>query len=99
MQSKFFLTLTFTLALFIFSCNTANKKEDNSSVQQRVQAYLDSYNPEFQKVLYADNLAQWVLQTHIVEGDSISKQKADSTGELKAQFTGSIANIDSAKKF
>ncbi|MEO5675428.1 MAG: M2 family metallopeptidase [Chitinophagales bacterium] len=84
--------------VLLLSCNTI-KKEDDGTKKDRVQAYLDFYNKEFQRVLYEDNLAQWVLQTHIVEGDTVSGHLADSLDEVFAAFTGSQANIDSAKKF
>ena len=99
MKSKIFLLFisAFILSAIIFSCNT-DKKENGAALQQRVQTYLDSYNSEFQKVLYADNLAQWELQTHIVEGDTMAKHRAAIADEEYAEFTGSEANIDSAKK-
>ncbi len=84
--------------VIMLSCNT-QKKEDNRAVQQRVQNYLDHYNSEFQKVLYADNLAQWTLQTRIVEGDTVSGHIADSLDEQLSNFTGSESNIDSSKIF
>ena len=79
MKSKYFTLLIyfFLFITVIFSCNTV-KKEDNSAEQQRVQAYLDFYNKEFQEVLYADNIGQWELQTHIVEGDTTAKHHAAS---------------------
>jgi len=94
------LAFSAACVLIFPSCkNTEAKKEDNSAIQQRVQAYLDTYNKEFQRVLYADNLAQWTLQTHIVEGDTVSQHIADSLDEVFAAFAGSAANIDSTKKF
>lgn len=98
MKSKYFFAFALTLSLFILSSNTP-KKEDKKAIQKRVQTYLDSYNAELQKVLYAASLAQWELQTHIVEGDTMAKHRAAIADEAYADFTGSVANIDSAKKF
>src|SRR5215471_5465237 len=88
-------------ALLLFSLNSCNTKphNDGATIQQRVQSYLDIYNTQFQKVLYADNLAQWELQTHIVEGDTMAKHRAAIADEALAAYTGSEANIDSSKKF
>ncbi|MEI7802880.1 MAG: M2 family metallopeptidase [Bacteroidota bacterium] len=85
-----------SLSFLIFSCNSANDKE---KIQSQVQGYLNRYNVEYQKLAYESNLGQWQLQTHIVEGDTISSNKAAAADEALAKFTGSKANVDTVKMF
>ena len=80
----------------INSCsNTKNEK----AIQKDVQTYLDAYNVAFQKLLIANNEAQWKLNTMIIDGDTITAQIATKTGEAFAQFTGSKENIEKAKTY
>jgi peptidyl-dipeptidase A len=90
--------LAFLIAATGFSCQQ-QKPSDASALQSRVQQYLDQFNTEFQKVLYASAQAQWELQTRIVEGDTVAKGNAARADEAFAKFTGSKANIDSAQVF
>lgn len=73
--------------------------QQDKQIQNQAQRYLDAYNKEYQKLYTASSLAQWNMLTHIVEGDTIQQHIADEAGKTYAKFTGSIANIDSAKKY
>lgn len=92
------MIITCSITSFIFSC-TSEKKTDNSQLQQQAQQYLDSYNREFQKIFYADEIAQWTLNTRIVKGDTMAQHVAGEADKALAKFTGSKTNIDSAKKY
>jgi peptidyl-dipeptidase A len=86
------------IACFLLAaCN--QHADDHQLVQQQAQTYLDSYNKKYQELLYTDNLAQWKLNTRIVKGDTITGQEADAADKILADFTGSIKNIDSSKKY
>ncbi len=98
MKTKFTILLLVAVAVSFTACH-GPQKEDNSQVQNQLQKYLDSYNKDYQKFAYADNLAQWELNTHIVEGDTMAQHRASLASQALADFTGSIANIDSAKKY
>jgi peptidyl-dipeptidase A len=65
-------------------------------MQNEVQSYLDSYNKEFQKYLYAWSEGEWALNTKIVEGDTITSKIAEDAAEQYAIFTGSRENIEKA---
>ncbi|SFD48902.1 peptidyl-dipeptidase A [Chitinophaga sp. CF118] len=84
------------IALLLAACNTP---DNHQLVQQQAQTYLDGYNKQYQELCYADNLAQWKLNTRIVKGDTITGQLADAADKAIAQFTGSKINIDSSKKY
>lgn len=95
-----------SFCIFLFACgskNEATEKKDASTkvspVQKDAQAFLDQYNIEFKKLLFEVNEGQWTLQTHIVKGDTLSNYKAQQSDKAFADFTGSKANIDAAKKF
>jgi len=94
MKSTYLFIFIFTLC--IFSCATEN---NDQSIQLQAQAYLDSYNNQFQALYYTDELAQWKLNTHIVQGDTLSQHIADEADKALAKYTGSKSNIDSAKKY
>ena len=91
------LLLLSLIGLLLSSCKP--KAPDNSAIQAEVQSYLDTYNAEYQKLTYADQKAQWLLNTHIVEGDTTDQHTASVADEALQTYTGSVANIDSVKKF
>jgi peptidyl-dipeptidase A len=63
----------------------------------RVQAFLDGYSKEFQTLYYASSQAEWKSNIEIIENDSTNAVATRNANEAMANFTGSIANIDSAK--
>lgn len=95
-KNYFYLTL---IAISIAACAPKEKVADNSKVQADAQKYLDNYNAEYQKLYYASAEGQWVLNTKIIEGDTTASHNAAIADEAYAKYTGSTANIDSAKKY
>ena len=96
MKKNIFLLTVFAVSIAVLpSCNNANK----DVWQKRAQAFLDSYSKEYQRLYLAAGEGQWLLNTHIVDGDSMTQKKADEASEVMAKFTGSKANVDSAKTF
>ncbi|MFZ1826380.1 MAG: M2 family metallopeptidase [Chitinophagales bacterium] len=95
-KNYFYLPL---IAISIAACAPKEKVADNSKVQADAQKYLDNYNAEYQKLYYASAEGQWVLNTKIIEGDTTASHNAAIADEAYAKYTGSTANIDSAKKF
>ena len=63
------LLLLSLIGLVMTACKP--KAPDNSAIQAEVQSYLDKYNAEYQKLTYTDQLAQWQLNVHIVDGDTM----------------------------
>ena len=72
---------------------------DPSNFQNEVQSYLDSYNKDYQKYAYEWNKGEWALNTHIVEGDTVTVKQAQEAQEQYAQFTGSKENIEKATEY
>ncbi|MBS1593328.1 MAG: M2 family metallopeptidase [Bacteroidetes bacterium] len=93
---KQLLILSLAALIGFTSCKS---KEADADVQRQAQAFLDGYNKEYQRLTYADNLGQWQLNTHIVEGDTMDQHNAAIATAALAAYTGSAANIDSARKY
>ncbi|SEW39185.1 peptidyl-dipeptidase A [Chitinophaga sp. YR573] len=87
------------ILLLATSCMNNPTTKNKELTKQQAQAYLDSYNQKYQELVIAQNEAQWKLNTRIVKGDTITGKLADAADKEIAQFTGSKANIDSAKKY
>lgn len=71
----------------------------NPEKQKEVQTWLDGYNTEWQRLVKASSEAQWELNTHIVEGDTVTEKKAADADEAYSKYTGSKAVIEKAKEF
>lgn len=100
-MNKFFIL---SACVLLMACGGEEQKESKqasseSAAQKEVQAWLDDYNKQFQKLIVEVNEAQWIMQTHIVEGDTLSNYNAQKSDKAFADFTGSIENIEKAKKF
>ncbi|HRF76177.1 MAG TPA: M2 family metallopeptidase, partial [Chitinophagales bacterium] len=93
------LLMMIALPLFLVACENKAQTQDNSAIQAEVQQYLDSYNAEYQKLATAAAEGQWVLNTHIVKGDSTASKNAAISDEAYAKFTGSKVNIETAQKY
>jgi len=90
---KYFSIIMLFILISLIGCS------DSSDIQNEVQSYLDNYNKEFQKYLYEWNKGEWALNTHIVEGDTVTSKNAEEAQEQYAKFTGSKENIDKATKY
>lgn len=95
---KRFILMLPAVLLFFVACNN-DKTADNAAVQQAAQQFLDSYTAQFAGLYYASAEGQWQLNTHIVEGDTVTSNAAARADQAYADFTGSVANIDSARKY
>ena len=97
------ITITLT-CLILIACAEQKKEvvktdENVNPFQTEAQSFLDKYSKKFQKLLVDVNEGQWTLQTHIVEGDTLSNYKAQQSDKAFSDFTGSNANIEAAKKY
>lgn len=104
---KYVLILSIATTTLI-SCGGADAKKEadgketsaaDPKLQKEVQEYLDGYNAEYQKLLYAANEAQWILNTYMVEGDTMAAYNAGLSDKAMADFTGSAKNIEACKKY
>lgn len=86
-------------ALALLALLPASAAAAPAKVQQQVQAYLDRYSKEYQKLYYKSSLAEWNSNTRIVEGDSTNARATRAAREAMARFTGSTSNIETARGF
>lgn len=82
------------LVIFISACS--GKKEGHV---QEVQGYLDAYNKKYAELLTASSEGQWLVNTHIVEGDTMNAYTSGLADQALAKFTGSNENIEKARTF
>ncbi len=84
--------------LITFSC-TESEEEKTKKIQVQAETYLDNYQSEYQKLYTGASEAEWQLNTKIVEGDTATQRSYEIAKQKFADFTGSLANIDSARKY
>ena len=86
------------MTLSVFSCTKPQEKKSELS-HPHASAYLDAYSEEFKKLTTQANEAAWKLNTKIEEGDTITQKEYEEAAQKLTDFTGSLANIDSSKKY
>ena len=97
--SRFNLTIQIGLVtLFLYSCSRSEEKTAELFHPQ-ADLYLQSYNEEYKKLSTEASEASWQLNTKIQKGDTITQKLYEEASQELADFTGSLANIDSSKKY
>ncbi len=94
LQSKLNQFLSLLLVAILFSCGN----EKDAHVKE-VQAYLDRYNLKYQELYSASTNGQWLVNTHIVEGDTMNAYNSGVADRAMAKFTGSNVNIEKARAY
>lgn len=100
------IILTGLTAAVLFSCSGPKSETAETTAtteltadQQEAQAFLDSYTTTFQGLYTKSAEAEWASNTRIVEGDSTNAVATRKANEALAAFTGSVENIEQARKF
>ena len=83
----------------LMSCGTDQSTSVDTSGSPEAQAFIDAYTKEFVDLYYKSALAEWKLNTYIVEGDTVTPKVAEDANEAYAKFTGSTENIEKARSF
>jgi peptidyl-dipeptidase A len=83
-------------AMTIAFSSCSNEKENH---RKEVQTYLDGYNLKYKELYTASSEGQWLVQTHIVEGDTMNAYRSGLADQAMATFTGSKENIDKATAY
>src|SRR5688572_11191691 len=92
------LVIVWLTALCLGSCTKPEEKK-TEIVHPQAASYLEGYNLEYQKLSTEANEAAWQLNTRIEEGDTVTQKVFEAAAQKQTDFTGSLANIDSAKKY
>ena len=86
-----------SMAVLAVACNNPETpQDDQQAIQTEVDSFLTAYTRTYQDLYYTSAKAEWELNTHIVEGDTLTSQMAEMANEAYADFTGSKANIEAA---
>lgn len=88
-------------SILLISCSSSNKYSSLSDkeLQEKVEVYLDTYNNKYKDLYYAASEAEWVLNTHIVEGDTLAEHEVKIASKAIADYTGSEENINTTDGF
>src|SRR6478672_11312102 len=97
-------TLLFAALLTLPACASSHSRapaspRPSNAIRAEVESYLETYDSTFKRLNYANQLAQWASNTHIVEGDSTNAVRARETGLALSRFVGSIQNIERIKGY
>ncbi|MCX6276345.1 MAG: M2 family metallopeptidase [Bacteroidetes bacterium] len=87
--------IALAIAVVVFNSCTSEKEKH----QKEVQSYLDTYNQKYKELYSASSEGQWLVQTHIVEGDTMNAYKSGQADEAMAKYTGSKENIDKSTNY
>ena len=85
-------------ACCLWSCSKPEEKKSDP-LHPQAAAYLEAYNREYKRLSTEANEAAWLLNTKIEEGDTVTQKLFEAAAQKLTDFTGSLANIDTAKKY
>jgi peptidyl-dipeptidase A len=94
-------TILLLSAIVLFNACSSEKPEESNepAVRAEVQKFLDEYNNEYKNLYAASSEGQWLLNTHIVEGDTVTSKKAADADKALADFTGKKLTIEKTRTF
>jgi peptidyl-dipeptidase A len=97
-MKQHYLAMIGMTALCIVSCSKSERKA-KEIYHPQAASYLDGYSIEFKRLSTEANEAAWLLNTKIEEGDTVTQKLYEAAAKKLTDFTGSLANIDSSKKY
>lgn len=71
---------------------------DTAAVRAETQAFLDAYTERFVDLYTRENEAEWQANIMIVEGDTTRAAASIAAQNEMATFTGSVENIETARR-
>lgn len=88
------------LSLAILACSSSSGSggANQAAARAETKAFLGDYERRFQELYYAASLAEWGSNTRIVEGDDSNAKRTHAAQEALAEFTGSVATIETARR-
>jgi peptidyl-dipeptidase A len=89
---------TLGLSLVLLSACASRPSDEAAAARAEARAFLERYSATYVKLYTASSEAQWASQTHIVEGDTTNAERTQAAEEATAAFTGSVANIETARR-
>lgn len=92
--SKLFTLLILSVTFSYFSCS-----DRKTAIIKEVQEYLTGYNDKYRELYIASSEGQWLVNTHIIENDTMNSYNSGLSDRALAKFTGSKENINKATAF
>ena len=83
--------------LLAVSCTGSSESQLDAATSARADAVLAGYTAEYQRLYGLSSEAQWMSNTHIVDGDGTNAERTRAADEATAAFTGSVTNIETAR--
>ncbi|HYE97169.1 MAG TPA: M2 family metallopeptidase [Rubricoccaceae bacterium] len=77
----------------------SDRPAPGGDARAEAQAFLDAYMRAYQPLYYESAQAQWAANTRIIEGDTTNAARVQRADEALAAFTGSVENIEAARRF
>jgi peptidyl-dipeptidase A len=93
-SKSFKIVFYVSVGIIFLSCSNKNEK-----IKSEAQAFLDNYNKTYRELFAASTENQWMVNTHIVEGDTMNAYRSGLSDQALAKYTGSSDNIDKAREF
>jgi peptidyl-dipeptidase A len=90
------------LVALLSACQAGTKEsvsDPKSGLRGDCDEYLGRYASEYRRLRTAANEAEWISQTHIVEGDTTNEKRTRAAEEAMAAFVGSTENIEKTRGF
>lgn len=103
-----FFTVVVAVAMFFSACGSLSTMKSNDSstmaadtaaIRAEAQSFLDAYTETYVKLYTASSEAEWQANIKIVEGDTTRAAAAIAAKNNMAAFTGSVENIEAARKY
>lgn len=69
-----------------------------SGMAAEAREFLSAYEARYGALVAAASEAEWASNTHIVVGDESNAQRTQAANEALAAFTGSVENIETARR-
>ncbi len=93
MKKPIYSSLLFLMIIPVLQYCTPKK-----DYKAETKTFIDDYTSQYIDLYYEASLADWDLNTKIIEGDTMQTYKARVAEEKLAEFTGSVETINKVKE-
>lgn len=98
MKNRHCLVASISLLASLLSLSACASTGTNAAARKETQDFLDRYTANYLELFRNSSTAEWASNTQIVEGDETNKKRTEAANEALAKFTGSIENIETARR-
>lgn len=102
-MNRFPTPTALVLVLVIVACGAPESADPGDATDAELvaeaQTFLDAYTAELLELSTAASEAEWISNTHIVEGDTTQRERTQAANEALASFTGARETIEKVRTF